>query len=293
VALLQTIGSRYTNECRLLIVDRKTSAVIANRIVRGLVPGSFKIPIVGRNLAVRSGEFNVYVTEFDRNRFYVTEVNWKTGQTRRLPIPFAKGAMSWEITALYCVPPGIGIERGPFLTIYDPTANKIILALNYSGPDWRPTGNYYAVPEFGIVRSVRKTDMLYHITEKDFSTMIPDPTSAAYPNSISNLVQFQSPVPHTIKGKPCLIWMEHKTTAEAGNQEMLELVIYDLKAKKVMIRKLLGTDFSSSFSPDLAGEKIYIFNSKTGEIFYLDLESQQIISFTKSKIPNIQVFMPN
>jgi DNA-binding beta-propeller fold protein YncE len=292
MACLQTIGNSFTNGCRLLVLDRKTFAVIANRIVRGLVPGLFKLPIVGGNLVVRSGEFNVYVTEFDGKHFYVTEVNWKTGQTRRLPIPFANGATPWEITALYSVPPGIGIERGPFLTIYDPTADKVLLALNNSGTDGRPTGNYYAVPEFGFVRSVRKTDMLYHITEKDFTTMIPDPTSMAYPNSISNLVQFQKPATHTIKGKPCLIWMEREP-ARAGGQRRLELVIYDLKEKKVMIRKLLGAGFSSGFSPDPAGEKIYILNPETGEISYLDVESQQIISFTKSKIPNIRVFIPN
>jgi hypothetical protein len=276
LAIVETWGS--TNGNRVLVVDRKTSSIIADKYVKGVRPVQMKIGNAGL-LAVRSKESTVHIPVFDGHTFNVVEVNWKTGATRRLPVPFAEGAKRWEITALYSVPMGVAIERGPFLTIFDPTTNTNILTLNNAGSDLRPTGNYYVFPDFGLVQSVRAKDILYHITEKDFTTMIPSPASVNYPASITNLIKFTRPATYTISGEPCLIWSE--TTKTNPQNSISEIVVFDIKAKKELLRKSLGTDFSSGFQADPLGQNIYLFNTRAGEIFSLNVKSKKLSPFAK------------
>src|SRR5665213_1233105 len=275
LAIVETWGS--TNGNRVLVVDRKTSSIIADKYVKGVRPVQMKIGNAGL-LAVRSKEFTVHIPVFDGHTFDVVEMNWKTGATRRLPVPFAEGAKRWEITALYSLPVGIAIERGPFLTIFDPTTNTNVLTLNNAGSDLRPTGNYYVFPDFGLVQSVRAKDILYHITEKDFTTMIPSPASVNYPASITNLIRFTRPATHTISGEPCLIWGE--TTKTNPQNSISEIVVFDLKAKKELLRQALGTDFELGCLADSLGKNIYFFK-RSGEIFSLNVESQKLTFFSK------------
>jgi hypothetical protein len=275
LAIVETWGS--TNGNRVLVVDRKTSAIIADKYVQGVRPPQMKVG--AGPLAVRSKESTVHIPVFDGHTFDVVEVNWRTGATRRLPVPFAEGAKRWEITDLYSVPMGIAIERGPFLTIFDPATDTTVLTLNNAGSDLRPTGNYYAFPDFGLVQSDRAKVILYHITEKDFTTMIPSPTSVSYPDSIKNLVKFTRPITRTINGEPCLIWGE--TTETNSQNSMSVIVVFDLKAKKELLRKSLGTDFSSGFLADPLGQNIYFVNARAGEIFSLNVESQKLTFFAK------------
>lgn len=279
VVFVETHGSGSGK--RLLVVDRKTSAIIAEKNVQGIHPVLMKVGNVER-LGVRSKEFTVYIPVFDGHSFDVVEVNWRTGVTRRLPVSFAEGAKRWEITALYSIPPGIAIERGPFLTIFDPTTNINVLTLNNAGSDLRPTGNYYAFPGFGLVQSVKAKDMLYQITEKDFTTMIPSPAGVSYPDSITNLIKYSRPITWTIRGKPCLIWGETEAGMNPQDRNISEIVVFDLESKKIMLRKALGPDFLPEFLTDPTGRNIYFINSQAGEIFRLNLESQKISRFANS-----------
>lgn len=281
VAILQMSSNASRNPNRLLVVNRKTSAIIADRNLNNFQNGFH--PVVMKLLdadclAVRSEVSTVYIQLFNGRSFAVAEVNWKTGEIRPLSVPTAKGAERWEITALYSLPPGIAVERGPYFTIFDPANGATVLALNNAGSNLRPTGNYYAFPGFGLVQSIRAEDMLYHITQKDFSTMIPSPVGVSYPDSIKNLIKFSRPIPRTIGGKPCLIWGE--TQAGAPYFSISQIVVFDLEAKRELLRKSLGAGFSSGFLTDSTGQNIYFINSQAREIFRLNLASQKLNSFT-------------
>ena len=283
MVFLQTPSKASKNESRLLVLNRKTSAILADRNVKafqnGFRPDMMKILDAGM-LAVRSEDSTIYVPLFNGRSFAVAELNWKTGEARPLSVPVANGAERWEITALYSLPPGIAVERGPYFTVFDPAKNTTLLAINNAGSDLRPTGNYYPFPGFGLVQSIRAEDKLYHITEKDFSTMIPSHTGVSYPNSITNLIKFCRPIPRSIGGKPCLIWGE--TQAGAPNFSISQIVVFDLEAKKELLRKSLGAGFSSGFLTDSTGQNIYLINSQAGEIFRLNLDSQKLSSFAEA-----------
>lgn len=282
MAFLQMASNASRNPNRLLVVNRKTSAIIADRNLKnfqdGFYPVMWKVGDTGL-LAVRSEDSTVYIPLFNGHSFTVAEANWKTGETRPLSAPTAKGAERWEITALYSVPPGIVVQRGPYFTLFDPANGATVLALNNAGPDLRPTGNYYAFPGFGLVQSIRATDMLYHITQKDFSTMISSSVGVNYPDSIKNLIKFSRPIPRTIGDKPCLIWGE--TQAGAPYDSISQIVIFDLETRRELLRKSLRAGFSASFLTDSAGQNIYFINSQATEIFCLNLESQKLNSFAE------------
>jgi hypothetical protein len=281
-AFLQTPAHKSRGESRLLVIDRKTSAILADTNVQGLYyPDMMKALNVER-LAVRSKEFSIAVPLFDNNRFTVVEVNWKTGTVRALPVPFAPEAMAWEITALYSIPSGIAVERGAFLALFDPTRQKAMLALNNSGTDWRPTGKFYVVPGFGVVQSKRPAT-LYQITGEDCSTLISNP--AGFPTDEINIDTHHPRVVQIIKGCPCLIWGENEPGVVNPDpfetRSISVIAIYDLKARKIVLRKSLGGDFSPIFWPNLGGQNIFFSNLQTGEIFCLNLESQKLGSFAK------------
>lgn len=276
LAIVEPWGS--TNGNRVLVVDRKNSTIIADKYVRGFRPVLMKIGNVER-LAVRSKESTVYVPVVERPTFDVAEVNWNSGTIRKPSVPVTDGANLWEITALYSVPPGIVVERGPYFTIFNPTTDTAVLVTNNAGADLRPTGRYYAFPGFGLVQSVRSEEVLYHVMEKDFSTVVALPRSVNFPASITNLIKYSKPLTRTIKGSPCLIWGEIE--GDNSLERVSQIVVYDLEAKRELLRKSLSPDFSSSFLPDETGENIYFFNTKTNEIFCLDVESQTMNLFVK------------
>ena len=280
MAFLQTPSSVSRNPS-LLVVNRRTSNIIAEKKLKDFQNGFY--PVIWKVgvgfLTVRSKGSTAYIPLFNGHSFAVAEVNWNTGEIRPLPLPTTKGAERWEITALYSVPPGIAVERGPYLTIFDPAKDATVLALDNAGSNLRPTGNYYAFPGFGLVQSIRTQDMLYHITQKDFSTMIPSPTGVSYPDSIKNLIAYSRPTPCIIGGKPCLIWGE--TQAGAPRNSISQIVVFDLQAQKELLRKSLGAGFLSGFLTDSAGQNIYFINSRAREIFRLNLDSQKINSFAK------------
>lgn len=282
LAFLQTPSNASRNESRLLVLNRKTLAVITDRNLKNFQndfrPNMLKTLDAGV-LAVRSEDSAVYVPLFDGRSFAVAEVNWKTGEIRPLSVPVSEGAERWEITALYSLPPGIAVERGPYFTVFDPANDTTLLAINNAGSDGRPTGNYYPFPGFGLVQSIRAEDMLYHITQKDFSTMIPSHTGVRYPDSIVNLIKFSRPFPRVIGSKPCLIWGE--TQAGAPNFSISQIVVFDLEAKRELLRKSLGAGFSSGYLTDSTGQNIYFINSQAGEIFRLNLDSQKLSSFAE------------
>jgi hypothetical protein len=93
------------------------------------------------------------------------------------------------------------------------------------------------------------------------------------------LIKFTRPATYTISGEPCLIWSE--TTKTNPQNSISEIVVFDIKAKKELLRKSLGTDFSSGFQADPLGQNIYLFNTRAGEIFSLNVKSKKLSPFAK------------
>jgi hypothetical protein len=207
------------------------------------------------------------------------EANWRTAAVHRLNVPMPDGAQHWEVTALYSVAPGIAVERGPFLTLFDPVALKPVQVLSNTGPMFRPTGTFYAVPGFGMVQSVRTNGMLYRVTEKDYSTLLRKPKG--FPDLAVNIDPHHRRQARTINGRPCLIWGENQPGVSADAWSISQIVIFDLKSQKVLLRKPLGGDFSGEFLPDAAGKRVYFTDTKGMEIFCVDVKSAAITSFAK------------
>jgi hypothetical protein len=77
-----------------------------------------------------------------------------------------------------------------------------------------------------------------------------------------------------------MIWGE---TTETNSQNSISgIVVFDLKAKKELLRKSVGTDFSSHFLADSLGQNIYFFDNRSGEVFCLNVESKKLSPFAKS-----------
>jgi hypothetical protein len=277
VAFLQTpfVGSRSGS--RLLVVDRKTFAVIADQNVTGFVPDNM-IATDASMLAVHSKESIVYIPVFDGHDFGVVEANWKTAAIRVLNMPFAGGARRYEMAPLHPVPSGILVERGPFYTLFDPMTQTAVLDLQSPiGPDLHPTSGYYAVPGFGLVES--SDGIFSRITREDFRTLIPNPKG--FPNLETNRLRRSWRLGWIIEGKPCLIWGENEDGLQPQNLTISRIAVFDLESKSIMLRKSLGGDFSSAFLPDAAGENIYFLNPQTGEIICLNLKTEKPSSFAK------------
>lgn len=75
-----------------------------------------------------------------------------------------------------------------------------------------------------------------------------------------------------------MIWGE--TTKTNSQNSISEIVIFDLKAKKELLRQALGTDFELGWLADSLGKNIYFFK-RPGEIFSLNVESQKLTFFAK------------
>lgn len=282
IAFLQTPARGSGWDSRLLVVNRETGAIVADTVIKdfenGFHPSLMKAPTVER-LAVRSQDHTAYFPIFNGKDFDVAEANWQTGKARQLFVPPAAGTgqLKWEITALYSRPPGIAIERGPSLVILDPQSNAILTSLNNAGSDFRPTGRFYAFPNFGIFQSDRKDDTIRLRVEGDFSTPVHSPVIAAYPSSISNLIRFSSPTPHIVDGDPCLIWGETDDTNKWDS--ISDIVIFDVKANKEILRKTFKPGFSSGFLVDSTARHIYCFNPHTKEFWNLDVKTGEINPF--------------
>jgi hypothetical protein len=276
-AFLKTPADGPGSGSRLLVVDRNSGAVIADRIVKGFQPIMLKATIVG-DLAVCSKTSRVY---FPLEEFPITnlmEMNWTNGAARRVALPYVENPGPY-IYGLSSTPAGVVADRGVYFDIFDPVTQSNVTHLDQSSGYDRVThklpGRFYVVPGYGIVESVRDQAMFRRRTEKDFST--PSSTNEFATQQI-NEDKNGLRIAWTTLGKPCLVWGEHDD-ADTGSREITKIVVFDLEARRVLLRKELGGGFSSQLLPDRAGKRIYFFDAAGVKIFYLDAESEQIHLF--------------
>jgi hypothetical protein len=275
-AFLQTPANGPHSGSRLLIINRDTLDVIVDRVVQGLAPMTTKALSAGW-LAVQSKESTVYFPEFATNLFAVGEANWTTGAGRTLDLAVAEGSERYEITALYLVPSGIAVGRGPFLAIFDPAAQRPRLAFRASiGPGWQSAASYYAVPGFGLTEA--SDGRFSRVTRNDFSTLISNPES--FPNLETNRIRGWR-LGWSIQGKPCLLWGENEDGTETQQQTISRIAIFDLESDTIILRKSLGSAFSPYYLPDRTGSHIYFSDPHHQEIFCLDVATQKLSPFAK------------
>lgn len=267
-----------TNGHRLLVIDRQTSAIIANTTITGVTPGARKQPV--ENLvAVQSKNFAVYFPTYDdQHGFGFAEVNWKTGKARQFP-PVTKGV--GDTVDLISLPSGFAVSGfRNSIALFDAVTQKQILILKEKGDDysWQYRRMYF-VPTIGLMEYYQGEHL--QLTDTNLSAATVNPKR--FPSSEVKSKIFV----RTIHQKPCLIWGENKEPKipQTPQTTITEIVIFDLESKKEVLRKPLGGSFLEYIQPNQTGTRIYFIKQQTGEIFCLDRESQAISSFAKTGGP--------
>jgi hypothetical protein len=174
-------------------------------------------------------------------------------------------------------PARIAIERGPSLAILDPANNKTLVSLNNAGSDLRPMGRFYAFPKFGIYQSDRKANTVRQVVGGDFSTKVESSAVAIFPSSIMQLISFSRPAPHIVNGEPCLIWGE--TTDANSSSSISDIVVFDVKTNKEILRKALKRGFSSHYLVDSTARHIYFLNHEEKEFWSLNIQTGEMSPF--------------
>lgn len=258
---------------RLLVLDRKTGEIIAERKFDGFYSVGMKASDANR-LAVRSNDSTVFAPVFGKAGFGVVEMNWKTGSIRPLP-QSAVGTIRYEITGLYGVPPGIAVERGPQLIIFDTTRMEPALTFNNANTLGQPSASYVPVPGYGLVQASKEE--ITRLTESDFLTRAANAKMMASPES--NRARWVKRIGRNINGKPSLIWAENESGVSPTAGTFSILVVFDLLSGRESMRKSLGADFPNSFVVDAAGENVFLLDPSRKKILRFDLRSKELKPF--------------
>ena len=264
-------------ETRLLVVDRKTLAVVADKTLEGF--GAWPLHRnVAESLAVRSKDSVVYFNGFDPQRsFGFTEANWKTGEAH--PIPSTPHPSVIYTDALIALPAGFAwVGPGRTVVLYDEASRRELPpAADPAGYDRNQARQVYYVPTLGLMEYY----MGSHRQLTDASFRPAGPQAQTFPSTEMITRVFV----RNTQGRPFLIWGENKD-ADAGRypeKGVKEIVIVDAASGKVVLRKPLGGDFSRSIQPNPDGTKIYLFQPETGEIFCLDRDTETISPFARTQ----------
>jgi hypothetical protein len=268
---------------RLLVIDRQTFAIITNITIIGGDSPPGRMLQVENLVSVQSTNYTVYFPTYDyvgHHGFGFAEINWKTGKVRQFPASRPQDNLAGDIVCLISIPSGFAVSG--FLNtidLYDATTQKKVLMLREEGNDysWQFRRMYY-VPTIGLMeyydgehRQLTDTNLLAATTNAEH-----------FPSE-----KFESEVFVRNKdGKPFLIWGENKGKQDPRMPETTinEIVVFDVGLKKEVLRKPLGGSFSENILPNQNGTRIYFTQSQTGEIFYLDCESQTISSFARTSL---------
>jgi hypothetical protein len=269
----------FTNENRLLVVDRQSLKIVSDRTLTGVSPGQ-RMQSVEELIAVHSKSSTVYLQTLDdkgHRGFGFAEVNWKTGKVRQFPesSPREFG----DIVHLISLPAGFAVSNfRNSITLFDATTQKH-LKLQEQGDDysWMKRRMYY-VPTIGLMEYYEGEHR--QLTDTNLSEVPVNPQRFPGPEVQSKIFV------RNINGKPCLIWGENKEPDPTRNYQttVTEIVFYDLESKKEVWRKALGGNFSEYIQPNQTGTRVYVIAPQTGEIFCLNRESQTMSSFARTGV---------
>lgn len=268
----------FTNEIRLLVIDRKSLKIISNLEIYGVTP-SQRQQTVESLVAIQSKNFSVYFPTFDpEQRFGFAEVNWKTGMVRQFPKTSLKGI--GDIVHLVSLPSGFAVSGfGNTVALFDTDTQKQVSLMQEKGDDYSwASRRMYFVPSVGLMEYYNGQ----HLQLTDTNLLPVTEGAKRFPSP-----EIQSKIfVRSIQGKLFLIWGENTRPKDPQSvtTTITEIVIFDLDSKKEILRKPLGGSFSEYIQPNQDGTRIYFIEQKTGEIFYLDRESQTISSFAKTGV---------
>jgi hypothetical protein len=270
---------------RLVVVDRKTLAVIADTNLPGVHSISLKV-LTAEQAGVWSKGAMVVCQIVDEHGFGFIQVNWKTGSVVRRPNEPKGYPVQWTP-----IPSGYAVSTFDATAAYDGLTHKELALLSGRGDpsDWRIREQrggrqVYFVPGMGLMEYYYGTNV--QLTDANLST------------ALANPVQFSSAQVRgkvfvaDAQGKPLLIWGENKEPKGpgAGKNTITEIVIFDPVAKKEVLRRPLGGSFPENFRPNQDGTKIYLIKPENEEIFCLDLTNQAISSFAMTGFQPVDEF---
>jgi hypothetical protein len=269
----------FTDENRLLVIDRQSLKIVSDRKLSGISPGH-RMQSVEDLVAVHSKNSTAYLQTLDsegHRGFGFAELNWKTGKVRefRASSPKEFG----DIVHLISLPAGFAV--GNFrnsITLFDATTQKH-LKLQEQGDDysWMKRRMYY-VPTIGLMEYYKGEHR--QLTDTNLSEVTVNPQR--FPGA-----EVQSKIfVRNMDGKPCLIWGENKEPDPTRNYQttITEVIFYDPELKKEVWRKALGGNFSEYIQPNQTGTRVYVIAPQTGEIFCLDRETQTMSSFARTGV---------
>ena len=270
----------FTNENRLLVIDRQSPKIISNTTITEVMPNR-RHQSVENLVAVQSKNSAVYFPIFDyggHHGFGFAEVNWKTGRVRQFPAAPPKGF--GDTLNLISLPSGFAVSSfGNMISLFHTETKKQILKLPEKGDDysWITRRMYYA-PTIGLMEYYQGEHL--QLTDTNLSAITLNPER--FPSSEVKSKIFV----RTIHRKPCLVWGENKAPKipQTSQTTVTDLVFYDVESKKEMLRKSLGGSFSEYILPNQIGTRVYFIRQQTGEICCLDRESQTISPFAKSGV---------
>jgi hypothetical protein len=278
-AFLGVVGIREAG-LRLLVVDRKSSAIIADKNLpkpEGLFPEETKSLIVDW-LTVRSKDSSVYFDTF-HNGFGIGEANWKTEKVRQFPFAPPEGKLAELFLVSY--PPGLFVEAftGTTRVLYDTGTQKKVFARPdpQDSETWQRSFRYF-VPTIGLMEYAHGE----HLQLTDTNLSMPVANPLRFPSAVI-ITRIYARV---LDGKPYLIWGEYDPPIPHPREQatISEVVIFDPALKKEALRKPLGAGMSRSFQPNQTGTRIYFLKPENMEIFCFDRPSQTISSFAKTGI---------
>jgi hypothetical protein len=234
---------------RLLVIDRKTSAIVADRILDGYFAAPLKIS-VAECLAVRSKDSTVYFSgssKQDGDGFF--EANWKTGKIHRVPSSSADDIGSYKVTAL---------PSGFFAVSYNGAVTLEMPVENGWGKQ------VYYVPALGLMENYNGRQR--QLTDDSFATLSMEAKEFPTPRIATKVFS------RNIHGKPHLIWGESK---DAKSRSMDQIVVLDAQSGKDVLRQHLDNSFSLAFQPNFDAGHVHLIKSETGEVVRLDLETRR------------------
>ncbi|EEF59155.1 hypothetical protein [Pedosphaera parvula] len=274
-AFLQ-INGPHSAGARLLVINRKTLDIIADKTLHDIHPGLLKATIADQ-LAVHSQTATVVFQVVDAQGFGFIEAKWKIGATPRLPGDRLGYPVAW-----LPIPSGVVVSTFHQTAAYDASTHKQVLLLDRRGDDSiRGQRQVYYLPTLGLMEYYNGTHLQF--TDTNLSTAIPNPEH--FPTTkITGKIFVRN-----TDGKPFLIWGENK---ELNNPRtpptgITEIVIFDPISKKELLRQPLGHNFSADFQPDQTGMNIYFIEPKSGKIFCLNWKTQTISPFANTGLQSL------
>ncbi|MDB6110052.1 MAG: hypothetical protein JWR69_1802 [Pedosphaera sp.] len=258
---------------RLVVIDRKTQAITADKILPGVHPWPLKM-IISQRLAVRSQAATVDFDGFLEHTSGFFEVNWKTGAAVRLPGD-PLGSPTW-----LSVPSGVVVSNFKTMAAYDASTHKQVLLLEGGCGSYLQPRQVYYLPTVGLMEYCNGTHR--QLTDTNLSTAV------VHLKQFSTSEMASSIFVRNMEGQPRLIWGESKEAADSRMRPraVTEIVSLDPGSGKEVLRKPLEGTFSAGFQPNSAGTAIYFIKPQNGEIFRLDLKTQTISSFAETGLQN-------